>query len=48
MNLLCKKVKRIGFRNFHNYRMRLLLHCGVKWDTPPTARIRGRHPSLAA
>lgn len=50
MNLLAKKVKRIGFgfRNFDNYRMRLLLHCGVVWNTAPTAKIRGRAPSLVA
>jgi transposase len=50
MILLIKRVKRIGFgfRNFRNYRVRLLLHCGVKWDTPPTTKIRGRAPSLAA
>jgi transposase len=37
MNLLIKKVKRVGhgFRNFANYRLRLLLHCGVTWQTPP-------------
>jgi transposase len=31
MNLLIKKIKRVGhgFRNFENYRLRLLLHCGV-------------------
>jgi transposase len=31
MNLLIKKVKRVGhgFRSFTNYRLRLLLHCGV-------------------
>ena len=31
VNLLIKKVKRVGhgFRNFINYRLRLLLHCGV-------------------
>ena len=30
-----QKVKRVGhgFRNFTNYRMRLLLHCGVTWQT---------------
>lgn len=44
MNLLIKKVKRVGhgFRNFTNYRLRLLLHCGVVWNTAPTAKIRGR------
>ena len=31
VNLLIKKVKRVryGFRNFTNYRLRLVLHCGV-------------------
>ena len=50
MNLLIKKVKRTGhgFRNFDNYRLRLLLYCGVDWDTPPTTRIRGRLPRLIA
>jgi transposase len=33
MNLLVKKIKRVGhgFRNLNNYRLRLLLHCGVEW-----------------
>jgi transposase len=50
VNLLIKKIKRTGhgFRNFANYRLRLLLHCGVEWNTAPTARIRGRLPRLAA
>jgi len=51
VNLLIKKVQRVahGFRNFDNYRLRLLLVCGnVKWQTQPTARIRGRAPRLAA
>jgi transposase len=32
INLLIKKVKRVGhgFRNFANYRLRLLLHCGIR------------------
>ena len=40
VNLLIKKVKRVGhgFRNFTNYRLRLLLHCGVSWQTHRTAR----------
>jgi transposase len=35
VNLLIKKVKRVGrgFRNVANYR--LLLHCGVTWQTHP-------------
>jgi transposase len=50
VNLLIKKVKRVGhgFRNFTNYRLRLLLHCGVAWQTHQTARLRGRSPHLAA
>jgi transposase len=50
LNLLIKKVKRVGhgFRNFDNYRLRLLLHCGVKWQTHRTARLRGRSPRLVA
>jgi transposase len=50
MNALIKKIKRVGhgFRNFDNYRLRLLLHCGVDWQTPQPARIRGRLPRLAA
>jgi transposase len=50
MNLLIKKVKRVGhgFRNFTNYRLRLLLHCGVSWQTHRTARLRGRSPRLVA
>ena len=49
-NLLIKKVKRVGygFRNFDNYRIRLLLHCGVDWHTQPAARIRGHAPRLVA
>lgn len=50
INLLVKKVKRVGhgFRNFDNYRLRLLLHCGVKWQTRPAASMRGRQPRLVA
>jgi transposase len=50
MNLLIKKVKRVGhgFRNFDNYRLRLLLHCGVRWQTHQTARLRSRSPRLVA
>lgn len=35
---------RLRFRNFRNYRVRLLLHCGVKWDTPPTPRSGAAPP----
>lgn len=50
INLLIKKVKRVGhgFRNFDNYRLRLLLHCGVDWDTIHATPIRGRLPRSAA
>jgi transposase len=50
INLLIKKVKRVGhgFRNFDNYGLRLLLHCGIRWQTPQTARLRGRAPGLLA
>ena len=50
VNLLVKKVKRVGhgFRNFANYRLRLLLHCGVRWQTHRTARLRGRSPRFMA
>jgi len=50
VNLVVKKVLRVahGFRSFSNFRLRVLLHCGVQWQTPPAARIRGRSPRLAA
>jgi transposase len=50
VNLLIKKVKRVGhgFRNFANYRLRLLLHCGVTWQTHRAARLRSRSPRLVA
>jgi transposase len=50
INGLIKKVKRVGhgYRNFNNYRLRLLLHCGTDWNTPIVTPIRGRLPRLAA
>ena len=50
INLLIKKIKRVGhgFRNFDNYRLRLLLYCGVDWHTQQPTRIRGRLPRLIA
>jgi len=50
INLLIKRIKRVGFgfRNFDNYRLRLLLHCGVDWHTPVATPIRGRAPRLVA
>ena len=49
-NLVTEKLRRIGhgFRNFANYRLRLLLHSGVEWKDRPVARIRGRSPRLVA
>jgi len=50
VNLLIEKIRRIGhgFRNFNNYRLRLLLRCGSTWQAQPVARIRGRQPRLIA
>jgi transposase len=50
LNLLIKKIKRVGhgFRNFDDYRLRLLLHCGVDWNTHRTARLRARPPRSIA
>ncbi|MDP8929231.1 MAG: ISL3 family transposase [Actinomycetota bacterium] len=50
VNLLVKKIKRVGhgFRNFDNYRLRLLLHCGVRWQTRPAASMRRRQPRFVA
>ena len=44
VNLLVKKVKRVGhgFRNVANYRLRLLLHCGARWQTHPDRNLRHR------
>jgi transposase len=50
INLLIKKIKRVGhgFRNFSNYRLRLLLICGVDWDTIRATPITGRLSCLVA
>ena len=50
INLLIEKIRRVGhgYRNWHNYRLRLLLHCGVQWPTLVTPRIRRRRPRLVA
>jgi transposase len=49
-NLVVKNVKRLGFgfRNFENYRLRLLLRCGAPWQHQPVASIRPRHPRVSA
>jgi transposase len=51
VNLAIKNIKRVGrgFRNFANYRLRLLLHCGgVNWQDQPAVRLPGRSPRLVA
>lgn len=50
VNLIIEETRRLGhgFRNWDNYRLRLLLHCSIIWYTPPTKRIRGGKPPLAA
>jgi transposase len=49
-NLLIKNIKRLGFgfRNFENYRARLLLRCGTTWKTRAAPSIRGRQPRFVA
>jgi len=49
-NLIVEKQRRAahGYRNFNNYRLRLLLNHGIKWDTQPTTKIRGRKPPMVA
>lgn len=49
VNLLIKKILRVahGFRNFDNYRLRVLLNCGITWHHQ-TPTLRGRLPRLAA
>lgn len=50
VNLLIEKIRRVGhgYRNWNNYRTRLLLHCGVSWPSILTPRIRRRRPSFVA
>lgn len=50
MHMLAEKIRRTahGFRNYDNYRRRLLGRLGIKWDTVPVRRIRGRQPHLIA
>jgi hypothetical protein len=48
---LMKRIQRIGhgFRNLHNYRLRLLLHCGgITWqDQPPRSYGSARPGNVA-
>ena len=50
MNLLIEKRRRAahGFRNFRNYRLRLLLAHGLPCQDQPTAQIRTRRPRFVA
>lgn len=50
MHMLAEKIRRTahGFKNHDNYRRRLIGRLGIKWDTVPTRRIRGRKPHSAA
>ena len=49
-NLVIKNIKRLGFgfRNFDNYRLRLLLRCGTTWKTQAAPSIRARQPRISA
>jgi transposase len=49
-NLIIKNIKRLGFgfRNFDNYRLRLLLRCGAPWQHRQVASIRPRQPRISA
>src|SRR5918994_671522 len=49
-NLIIKNIKRLGFgfRNFDNYRLRLLLRCGAPWQHRHVASIRPRQPRISA
>jgi transposase len=49
-NLVIKNIKRLGFgfRNFDNYRLRLLLRCGAPWQHRHLASIRPRQPRFTA
>ena len=50
VNPLIEKVKRRehGFRNLANYRLQLLLHYGVTWQTPRRQDLRAHAPRLMA
>jgi transposase len=49
-NLIIEKNRRVahGYRNFKNYRLRLLLESGITWAPRPALPIRTRKPSLVA
>ena len=45
-NLIAEKLRRIGhgMRNFENYRLRLLLHSGVQWNTAVSTNCSNQRP----
>lgn len=49
-NLVIKNIKRLGFgfRNFENYRLRLLLRCGAPWQHRHVTSIRPSQPRVIA
>ena len=49
-NLVIERNRRLahGYRNFTNYRLRLLLHSGITWAPRPALPIRTRQTPLAA
>src|SRR5690606_5829696 len=49
-HMLIEKTRRQahGFRNIDNYRRRIIGRHGIKWDTQPVRRIRGRQPRFIA
>jgi hypothetical protein len=49
-NLIIKNIKRLGFgfRNFDNYRLRLLLRCGTPWLSATVARLQPAERRTAA
>ncbi len=50
LHMLTEKIRRNshGFTNIINYRRRIIGRLGIKWDTVPTRRIRGRQPHSIA
>ena len=49
-NLVIERNRRLahGYRNFTNYRLRLLLHSGITWAPRPALPIRTRQTPLAS
>lgn len=50
INLIIEKIRRVGhgYRNPHNYRLRLLLACGINWKPSQALPVRTRKPRLVA